>query len=320
MTVQQGIITNTSMPPELQLHFSQKLLATPYFNLIYSLGSDYHDAENHMGQNTRMRRYDPLSLDGGELDGSGFDPAPEVVNFADVDAKMEHFAKVLVVNDQVTMYQNDKVLNKFTILLGQWLNEKEDRLMRELHEGAASSINCTGGNNGDNPTEPSGSDLDDVEVALLGKDAKTILESIQATDQFSTSGNLDSFLALCSTDLVKDLKAIDDFKTRAFYAGDKDEFRKEEYGAYGRFRFFVSSKGSKEAGASLNGNTVYDIACKGMEAIAKLEQSLDTARVIYRDPYVVSTVEQNATLAARFSLARAISNQDWIILLKCTKA
>lgn len=316
----QGIITNQSMPPELQLHFSEKFLATRTFNLIFSLGSDYHDAENHMGQTTRMRRYDPLSLDGGELDGSGLDPAPEIVNFADVDAKMEHFAKVLVINDQVTMYQNDRVLNKFTILLGQWLEEKQDQLMKQLQEGASSSINCTGGLNGDSPTEITAEDLDDVEVALLGADAKTILESIQATDQFSTEGNLDSFIALASTDLVKDLKRIDGFKTRANYAGDQREFRKEEYGAYGRFRFFVSSRGSVTKNASaINGNDVYNVVCKGMEATAQLRQSLDTARVIYRDPYVVSTVEQNATLAGRFSLARAISNQSWIVLLKCTK-
>lgn len=315
----QGIITNASMPPELQIHFSEKLLSTPRHNLIYSLGSDYHDAENHAGKVTRMRRYDPLGLDGGQLDGSGFDPAPEIVQFADVDAEMEHFAKVLFVNDQVTMYQNDKVLNKFTILLGQWLAEKEDALMKELHESASSFINCTGGSNGDSPTEISGPDFDDVEVALLGADAKTILESIQATEQISTEGNLDAFLALCNSDLVKDLKGVTEFKTRAFYAGDKDNFRKEEYGAYGRFRVFVSSKGSVTPNASMNGRDVYDISCKGMEATGKLDQSLDTARVIYRDPYVVSTVEQNATLAARFSLARAITNQSWIIRLRCTR-
>lgn len=315
-----GIITNQSMSPELQLHFSERLLATPTFNLIYSIGCDYHDAENHMGQTTRMRRYERLGLDGGELDGSGLDPAPEVVNFTDVDANMEHFAKVLVVNDQVTMYQNDKVLNKFTILLGQWLVEKEDQLMKEVQEGAASFVFCTAGVNGDSPTEVTGSDVDDVEVALLGNDAKTILESIEATEQFATAGNLDAYLALASTDLVKELKRIDNFKTRADYAGDQRDFKKEEYGAYGRFRFFVSSRGSKIKNASLNGRDVYNIVCKGVESVAKLEQSLDTARVIYRDPYVVSTVEQNATLAARFSLARAISNQSWITLLKCTKS
>lgn len=315
-----GIITNQSMTPELQLHYSSRFLSTPRRNLIYSIGVDEHDPENYHGQNTRMRRYERLSTDGGELDGSGLDPAPEIVQFTDVDAKMEHFAKVLVVNDQVTMYQNDRVLNKFTLLLGQWLVEKEDRLMKEVHEGASSFVNATGGLNPDNPTEPTADDLDDIEVALLGQDAKTILDSIEATDQFSTSGNLDSFVALCSTDLVKDLKQIEDFKTRAFYAGDQKDFRKEEYGAYGRFRFFVSSGGSVIPNASNSGADVYNITCKGMESVAKLEQSLDTARVIYRDPYVVSTVEQNATLAGRFSLARAVSNQAWIINLRCTKS
>jgi len=48
-----------------------------------------------------MSRYERLSTDGGQLDGSGVDPAPEVVVRTDIDATTEIFAKTVVINEQV---------------------------------------------------------------------------------------------------------------------------------------------------------------------------------------------------------------------------
>jgi hypothetical protein len=66
-----------------------------------------------------MSRYERLNTDGGQLDGSGIDPAPEIPQRTDIDAKVEIYAKVIKVNEQVTLWQNDKVLTKFSALLGQ---------------------------------------------------------------------------------------------------------------------------------------------------------------------------------------------------------
>ncbi len=54
-----------------------------------------------MGKNFRMPRYERLSTDGGFLDGTGIDPAPEIVNRTDVDAAMEQYAKTIVITEQV---------------------------------------------------------------------------------------------------------------------------------------------------------------------------------------------------------------------------
>ena len=95
-------ITNTfNMAPELPLQFSEDLLSTPQFNLIHSFGADLHFAEAHIGKTTRMSRYERLSTDGGQLDGSGIDPAPEVVVRTDIDATMEIYAKTVVINKEL---------------------------------------------------------------------------------------------------------------------------------------------------------------------------------------------------------------------------
>lgn len=96
-----GTTTIFNMEPELPLQFSEYFLSTPQFNLIHSFGADLHHSQSHIGQNIRMSRYERLNTDGGELDGSGIDLSPEVVTRSDVDAKVEIFAKVVRINEQV---------------------------------------------------------------------------------------------------------------------------------------------------------------------------------------------------------------------------
>jgi len=60
----------------------------------------YH-AEAYLGKTTRMSRFERLNTEGGQLDGSGIDPASEVPVRTDIDAKMEVYAKSIVVNEQV---------------------------------------------------------------------------------------------------------------------------------------------------------------------------------------------------------------------------
>lgn len=142
------ITSINNMAPELPLQFSEDLLSTPQQNLIHSFGADLHYADAHVGKNIRMSRYERLSTDGGLLDGSGIDPAAEAVVRSDIDAEMEVYAKTVIVNEQVTLFENDKVLTKFTALLGQWMRTKEDVLMRDLFSSSASYLAATGGVNG----------------------------------------------------------------------------------------------------------------------------------------------------------------------------
>lgn len=62
------------MAPELPVQAAEDLLSTPMFNLIHSFGVDLHHAEAYIGKTTRMSRFERLSTDGGQLDGSGIDP------------------------------------------------------------------------------------------------------------------------------------------------------------------------------------------------------------------------------------------------------
>lgn len=315
--MQTGITGIQNMAPELPVQASEDLLSTPMFNLIHSFGVDLHHAESYIGKTTRMSRFERLSTEGGQLDGSGIDPASEVPVRTDIDADMQIYAKSIVTNEQVVLYENSKTLTKFTALLGQWLREKEDLLMRDLFSSSVSYINATSGLNGDVPSNITLNDVNNIENILLGNDARTLLTSIEATREIGTAGVRDAFIALASTNLCRDLQNVQSVLLKSSYP-TQEGLRPEEYCSISRFRFFVSSKAARTPGVSLRGNTVYTIPMYGLEAAAKIEQNNYTAVIGYRPPWVVSSVAQNSQLYAKFAIARAITNQNWISGLNVT--
>jgi hypothetical protein len=60
----------------------------------------------------------------------------------------------------------------------------EDQLCRDMMAATASSYNCTGGANGDLPTNLSVSDFDEVTSTLLTNDAWMILDSQEGENKF----------------------------------------------------------------------------------------------------------------------------------------
>jgi hypothetical protein len=145
-----------------------------------------------------------------------------------------------------------------------------------------------------------------------------MLESVDAGRNFGTAGVRDAFIALASTDITPDLQNVQGVLLKSAYP-TQEGLRPEEYCSISRFRFFVSSKANKIPGASLRGATVYTIPMYGLEAAAKIEQNNYTAILGYRPPYVVSSVAQNSQLYAKFAIARAITNQNWISGLNVTQ-
>ena len=101
MSAPMGIANIDALAPEVPVQALEDFLSTPMFNLIHSFGVDMYTASAYLGKTTRMSRFERLSTEGGQLDGSGLDPASEVPQRTDIDAEMEIYAKSIVVNEQV---------------------------------------------------------------------------------------------------------------------------------------------------------------------------------------------------------------------------
>jgi N4-gp56 family major capsid protein len=183
----------------------------------------------------------------------------------------------------------------------------------------ASFINCTGGVNGDQPTEITRSDVDTVVRTLLDNNSYTILDNIEGEDKFGTAPVRDAYFALCSTNLTGDLDNVVGFIQKNQYPAPMNALR-SEWGSIGNLRFLVSSIGSVTPAASANGANVYNIFCVGMEAYAVIEQDGYSAAFIYRPPIYDGPLALNASVGWKMAQVPRITNDQWIINLRATLA
>jgi len=210
------------------------------------------------------------------------------------------------------------VLNQTVSLLAQSMRETEDELIRNMLAGTASVINCTGGVNGDNPTELSRQDIDSTILALLGNDAMMISDNIEGTLKFGTSPIREAFWGMMNTGVLDDLESVTGFISQAQYPSNMNVLN-SEWGSVSNVRFLYSSKGSTSPNASLNGNTVYNIFVTGQEAYAIVELTQATASFIYTPPGGPTDPLRRLQLGAyKFAQVPRILNDSWIFNLRAT--
>jgi N4-gp56 family major capsid protein len=184
---------------------------------------------------------------------------------------------------------------------------------------SAGFINCVGGINGDNPTEITRSDVDEVVRTLLDNNAYTIMDNIEGEDKFGTAPVRDAYFALCSTNLTGNLDAVNGFIQKNQYPAPMNALR-SEWGAIGNLRFLISSIGSVFNNASALGANVYNIFCVGMEAYATIEQDGYSASFIYRPPIYDGPLALNASVGYKMATVPRITNDLWVINLRATLA
>lgn len=210
-------------------------------------------------------------------------------------------------------------MNECAARLGVSLRQTEDQLTRDMLAATAAFINCTGGVNGDVPTEISRSDVDTVVRSLLNNNAYTIMDNIEGEDKFGTAPVRDAFFALCSTQLTGNLDNVAGFIHKNQYPSPMNALR-SEWGSIGNLRFLVSSIGSQVLNGSSLGNTVFNIFCVGMEAYACIDQDGYSASFIYRPPIYDGPLALNASVGYKFAEVPRITNDLWIINLRATQA
>lgn len=313
------ITTTTTLPAPVQQTFSYKLLSVPVPNMIHKVPAERKMMPRNGGRTLRMRRYNPLPTALVPLGNTGVTPPSVPLTAVDIDATIDFYGQYIQLNEQVTLQNQDPVLNQAAERLGVSLRQTEDELTRNMLAATAAAINCTGGVNGDNPTEIARSDVDEVVRTLLDNDAYTVLDNIEGEDRFGTAPVRDAYFALASTQLTGDLDAVAGFIHKNQYPSPMNALR-SEWGAIGNLRFLVSSIGSVSANASANGNDVFNIFCVGMEAYACIEQDGYSASFIYRPPIYDGPLALNASVGYKFAEVPRILNDAWVINLRATRA
>lgn len=202
--------------------------------------------------------------------------------------------------------------------MGLSLRMSEDQLCRDALAASASMFFCTGGNNGDTPTNISLSDIQDVVAALMSADGNMILESQIGEDRFGTAPVPDAYVGFGHTDLSKSLSNVNDFTSKWNYPSAATSKVGAEWGVIQNVRFFLSSQGLKQPNATNLNNTLYRVMICAMEAYGCVYQDNFSARIIYLGPEFSDPLMQNVTIGYTMAEVSRVYNDLWITQMLCS--
>jgi N4-gp56 family major capsid protein len=276
-------VSISTMPPQIQQRYNAKLLSTPERNLIHNLFASPVELPDNQGFIDRQSRYDRLDLFPVPLDDAQTNPPSQQLNRVDVDCRVRVYATYIVLTRQVTITNEDPILNSAAARLGQAMRETQDALQRDNLESSASIVNSVGGSNGDLPTEMSLSDVDDVVTLLQNNSAEYITNMIGGENKFGTSPIGDSYGCMLTTRMIPVLNNISGF-VRKFQYPNIDKTLSTEWGGVNNVRFFVSEQGSVTPNASLNGDDIANCFVAAKESYKVVWQAGGKARFIYLPP------------------------------------
>ncbi len=311
-------VSISTMPPQIQQRYNAKLLSTPERNLIHNLFASPVELPDNQGFIDRQSRYDRLDLFPVPLDDAQTNPPSQQLNRVDVDCRVRVYATYIVLTRQVTITNEDPVLNSAAARLGQALRETQDVLQRDNLEATASVVNCVGGTNGDVPTEMSLSDVDDIVTVLQNNDGEYIMVKIPGELRFATSPIGDAYGCMLTTRMIPVLNNISGF-VRKFAYPNVDKTLDTEWGGVNNVRFFVSSQGSVTQSASLAGNDIANCFVTAKEGYKIVWQAGGKARFIYLPPgYNNDPCMLRHTAGCSFYQGQCVNNDLWVQNLRST--
>ena len=113
-----AITTTTLLPSPVQQSFSYKLLSVPVPNMIYTIPAVKKTMPRNGGNTLRMRRYNPLPTATVPLGNTGVTPPATTLSAVDIDARISFYGQYILLNEQVSLQNQDPVLNEAAARLG----------------------------------------------------------------------------------------------------------------------------------------------------------------------------------------------------------
>lgn len=179
-------------------------------------------------------------------------------------------------------------------------------------------INCRYGVNGDNPTNLTRDDVNDVVKALRGNNAKFLMDSLDGENKFGTGPVRNSFIAKTSTSLIGDLETITGFINAANYP-DTSDLLEAEWCTIGNSRWFLSSVWPVAANASANAADVHNIVFQGQEACSVIDLDGFSAEYRYTPPRIAGgPLWLYGTSGYVFAQVPLVTNKTWTTNLRAT--
>jgi N4-gp56 family major capsid protein len=150
----------------------------------------------------------------------------------------------------------------------------------------------------DNPTEIARSDVDGVVATLQNNDGEFISDMIGGENKIGTGPIRDAYLALVDTNMIGQFENVNGFIAKAQYPNERSTTQ-AEWGSIGNLRFFVTSRGSVTANASLLGADIYNMFIVAQESYCSIDLDGSSAQFIY---HPAGLTNKNALVQYKSSL------------------
>jgi len=310
-----AITTMTNLPPEVRTYFDRMLLtlARPYF--IYDLFAQKRQIPLNSGDQMVFARYGTLSAATIPLT-DGQTPAGSQLSRTDFKAAISWYGDYVTISDQVQFVVQDRVLNEATKVLSLQLGLTIDTLIRDMMVSTASTIACSHGVNGGNPTEITDSDIQTAIVALRQGNARLMTNPLPGENKFGTAPIRASYWGFMSVDMQKDLEAVSSFISAANYPNQANALE-AEWGSTRNCRWLLNTNGFNNGAAT----PVYSSFLLGQEAYGVVRLGAKEAEFIVKPLGASGTADplnQRGTVGYKYPFATRILNDNWITRLTST--
>lgn len=314
-------IANTSnLGPLILQSLAPGVLYTPTAAYNYITVADKVAMPAYGGTTCRFMRARALAPATVQLGNSGIDPPAQIPQRDIIDAQMAFFGTGCIMNEQVILQDQDGVLSWVAERLGVCWRQSEDLILRDYIVSAASQIMAGGGSNGDNPTNLGPSDFSLVGTTLDTNNAYQFVSGIEGENKYGTVPVRSAYFCLSSTELQTDFDGMvsQGFTNKWAYPSTSSALP-QEYGAILNIRILTSSQAPVARASSANSQDVYYNTVLGKQALMHIAQNEYGFKMMYRGPEYSGMLQQNCTLAIKFSQAQAITQDTAIRNLLSTR-
>lgn len=313
-------VTINNLPAQVPNTANQLLLLTERPDLIFKLFAVEDEHPEGGGDIHTYRHYGRLPLNLSPLPQNGQNPAPIKSEVNDFNAQLQQYGAYSLITTFVSSISQEDVVAKYFDLYAQWVAEMCDQLLKNVLIASASTYYCHFGSNGDDPTELTARDIQEVVTRLRGKSAIPIMNGKLGEMRIGSSPVRNCYALLAHSDLETQFNQIGQF-TYTYNYPNYEGVLESEYGAVMHARCFTSQLGAYMDDASANGQRVYLSPMVSMESFAHIKMSGQMAQYVYTPAGSGQDyLRRTQAVGAIFTQAQSILNQNWVNTVRCTLA
>lgn len=324
-------MTLSNVGPAVNLYYDRLLLEAADDALLHTQFASVRTLpENHSGT-IKFRRYENLAAVPTPLT-EGQTPAGTALSTTDITATVMQYGNYIRVSDQIQKLIEDPIVNVCAKKLGYNMALTMDILTRDVLASCASVVECSGGSNGNTPTELSKSDIDFAVQQLLINNAMMMTEVVQGEDRANTFPIRPAFMGILHADLIQDLENVANFKEAASYASVQKVMNRE-WGSTGNVRWLYTSIGfttpavAAQSATSTTAATpaspmTYTLPIIGKEAYARVNLGANGGESLIVKPLgsggASDPIDQRATVGWKRWYTTRILNDNFMTRLICS--